>query len=172
MSARERARKLIALATGANTPGEEARTAAMAACKIILEHKLLDVAPTPEARVSFADVVREWAQTTNATSARGRTRPPTEARPIDPNGKQWRFTEPVIIRGETPTIYEVEWFQADVGDSPTWREVIPKSEVTFIQIEHSEDGSRIAYLAIKLRYAFILQAPGRSRGKVEPCPPT
>jgi len=42
-------RKLLALATG-SAGGEEARTAAVVACKLIVEHRLLDQvqAPTPE----------------------------------------------------------------------------------------------------------------------------
>jgi hypothetical protein len=38
----ERARKLVALATDKGASSEEGRTAAMAACRLIVKHKLLD----------------------------------------------------------------------------------------------------------------------------------
>ena len=46
----ERARRLVALATNTGASSEEARTAAMAACRLIAKHKLLDAAaatPSP-----------------------------------------------------------------------------------------------------------------------------
>ncbi|MGA3120896.1 MAG: hypothetical protein ABSF69_09025 [Polyangiaceae bacterium] len=42
MDPSERARRLVALATHTSTTCEEARTAAMAACRLIVKHKLLD----------------------------------------------------------------------------------------------------------------------------------
>jgi hypothetical protein len=42
----ERARRLVALATNAGASSEEARTAAMAACRLIAKHKLLDAPAT------------------------------------------------------------------------------------------------------------------------------
>jgi hypothetical protein len=42
MDPNERARKLVALATDKGASHEEARTAAMAACRLIVKHKLLD----------------------------------------------------------------------------------------------------------------------------------
>jgi hypothetical protein len=42
MDPKERARKLIALATDPGASSEEARTAAMAACRLIARHELLD----------------------------------------------------------------------------------------------------------------------------------
>lgn len=42
MDPTERARKLVALATDKGASPEEARTAAVAACRLILKHKLLD----------------------------------------------------------------------------------------------------------------------------------
>lgn len=44
----ERARRLVALAINPGASSEEARTAAMAACRLIAKHKLLD-APVPHA---------------------------------------------------------------------------------------------------------------------------
>lgn len=43
----ERARRLVALATNTAASSEEARTAAMAACRLIVKHKLLDAAASP-----------------------------------------------------------------------------------------------------------------------------
>ena len=42
MNPKERARKLVALATDPGASSEEARTAAMAACRLIARHELLD----------------------------------------------------------------------------------------------------------------------------------
>jgi len=42
MDPSERARRLVALATHTSATCEEARTAAMAACRLIVKHKLLD----------------------------------------------------------------------------------------------------------------------------------
>src|SRR5580692_6595799 len=42
MDPHDRARRLLALATDAGASSEEARTAAMAACRLIVKHKLLD----------------------------------------------------------------------------------------------------------------------------------
>jgi hypothetical protein len=42
MDPNERARKLVALATNVSASSEEARTAAMAACRLIVKHNLLD----------------------------------------------------------------------------------------------------------------------------------
>jgi hypothetical protein len=43
----ERARRLVALATNTGASSEEARTAAMAACRLIVKHKLLDAVASP-----------------------------------------------------------------------------------------------------------------------------
>ncbi|HEX4445910.1 MAG TPA: hypothetical protein VH044_04215 [Polyangiaceae bacterium] len=51
MDPKERARKLVALATDAGASSEEARTAAMAACRLIAKHELLDA---PADRVNGA----------------------------------------------------------------------------------------------------------------------
>jgi hypothetical protein len=47
MDPHDRARRLLALATDASASPEEARTAAMAACRLIVKHKLLDHGPAP-----------------------------------------------------------------------------------------------------------------------------
>jgi len=47
MDPHERARKLVALATDTGASPEEARSAAMAACRLIVKHKLLDRTPAP-----------------------------------------------------------------------------------------------------------------------------
>ena len=57
MDPHERARKLVALATDTGASPEEARSAAMAACRLIVKHKLLDgaashVEPAPRRRTA------------------------------------------------------------------------------------------------------------------------
>ncbi|MGD0674871.1 MAG: hypothetical protein ABSC94_05595 [Polyangiaceae bacterium] len=47
MDPNERARRLVALATNTGASSEEARSAAMAACRLIAKHKLLDAATDP-----------------------------------------------------------------------------------------------------------------------------
>jgi hypothetical protein len=47
MAPHGRVRRLLALATDASASLEEARTAAMAACRLIVKHKLLDGGPSP-----------------------------------------------------------------------------------------------------------------------------
>jgi hypothetical protein len=54
MDPNERARKLVALATDKGASHEEARTAAMAACRLIFKHKLLD-APADHRQAAATD---------------------------------------------------------------------------------------------------------------------
>jgi hypothetical protein len=95
------ARKLVALATDPATTEAEARTAALAACRVIRQHKLLERSPVPTPRpgvrpgggfsyvgfdvdlTDLADLMRQWAQ--RAAPPRPPPKPPPpKAKPYPP----------------------------------------------------------------------------------------
>jgi len=93
MDPHERARKLVALATDAGASSEEARSAAVAACRLIAKHKLLDPAVGHATHAGHADTprrrpTREHPSPEEATSRR-RSRRDTR-----PEGQSYRAARP------------------------------------------------------------------------------
>jgi hypothetical protein len=78
MDPHERARKLVALATNASASSEEARTAAMAACRLIVKHNLLDLSDSPREGAGRRRASRGAAPPQDAASGR-RARPDGDA---------------------------------------------------------------------------------------------
>jgi hypothetical protein len=72
MNPKERARKLVALATDPGASSEEARTAAMAACRLIARHELLD--PSADRRHGGARRSSGSSQARSAQHENGRSR--------------------------------------------------------------------------------------------------
>ncbi len=186
---RTKAKHLIALALNKGAAEGESSSAALAACRLIEKHKLLDdvlrPSPTrpaspgpwgrPEDRISVEDL-DEFFRNFGRASTRTRPVPPppprtadatrgygreVKAEPVRTTGKQFKFRfGDVTVIGRTDKAVHLSFI---CHDYRTFEEWVPLSQIT----EMREQEAMPPIIAVHYRYALIMGFPERCTGWIE-----